>query len=76
MKKETTTKNEKAKLEKALKDANKKIEQLAKKLEKSKSVNDQLKKELKKNNGQKIILSKEQEQVLSSLLKGIHTRNL
>lgn len=51
MKKESTTKNETTQLEKALRDANKKNEQLAKKLEESKVMINFLKKELKKNNG-------------------------
>lgn len=76
MNKETKTKNDNAQLKKALKDANKEKEQLAKKLEQSKAKIDQLKKELKKNDGQTVVLTKEQEQLLSNLSKDMNIPNL
>lgn len=76
MNKETKAKNDIAQLKKALKDANKEKEQLAKKLEQSKAKMDQVKKELKKNDAQTVVLTKEQEQLLSNLSKDMNIPNL
>ncbi len=76
MKKETTTKKEIARLEKALKIANKKNEQLTEKLEKVKAIKDQLRRELKKNDDHKVVLTKEQEQLLWNLSKDMNIPNL
>lgn len=76
MKKETTTKQENAQLKKALKNVQKEKEHLAKKLEQSKIKNDQLRKELKKNDDRTVLLTKEQEQLLSNLSKDMNIPNL
>jgi hypothetical protein len=49
---------------------------LSKKLENSKCKNKQLQKELKKNDAPKIILTKEQERLLSNLSNDINILNL
>ncbi len=62
---------------KALKKELKNLERINKKnlekIEKITTQNKELKKELKKNNAQKITLNKEQQQLLSNLLKDTNT---
>lgn len=63
-------------LKKELAAVKKEKKKLAQQLERSKSKTEQLKKELKKSAGRKVVLTKEQEQLLSSLSKDMVIPNL
>lgn len=63
-------------LKKALSKAHKETKKLSQQLKKSKNTTVQLKKELKKNDVRKAVLTKEQEQLLSSLSKDMNIPNL
>ncbi len=70
--KKTNDKTEIARLKRELSDANKQIKKLSKDSEKSKEKIIELRKKLKKKDVRSVILTKEQEQSLSSLSKDIN----
>lgn len=74
--KKTKIEEDNARLKKELSKAKKANEKLSQQLERSKSKTGHLKKELKKNDVRKVVLTEEQEQLLSNLSQDIDIRNL